>query len=368
MLRGLYVSGFHGETLLNLHPADTYVRCDDLWCITSYFNPAHYRTRRANYEVFADHLRRSAISLLTVECAFGADTFELPSAPDVLQVRSPRILWQKERLLNLALVHLPPHVKKVAWLDCDILFTNPEWAVQTSRLLEEYMVVQPFQLRVLLLRNDGMVNDQDPPWESFAYLWSKDVTHIYSGRHGTTGFAWAARRNLLEKHGLYDTFLSGIGDHLIAHAICGDWQGDCVRKAMRGPVTRLANANSRSSLTWRLGRRLTPAWLKRWLFDLPLFGRKNNALRRHFVRWAQAFYRDVQGRLGYTPGEILHLWHGASEDRGYDQAHLDLNKLGFDPTTDLRIGTSGCWEWASDKPALHQWAEELFRLRKEDGE
>ena len=27
---------------------------------------------------------------------------------------------------------------KIAWLDCDVLFTNPDWAAETSRLLDRY--------------------------------------------------------------------------------------------------------------------------------------------------------------------------------------------------------------------------------------
>src|SRR5437867_4278139 len=54
------------------------------------------------------------------------------------------ILWQKERLLNLALRTLPPSCKKVAWIDCDVVFQADDWAERTSRLLDRFMLVQPF--------------------------------------------------------------------------------------------------------------------------------------------------------------------------------------------------------------------------------
>ena len=65
--------------------------------------------------------------------------------PSLLRIRSEHVLWQKERLINVALGHLPKHVKKVAWLDCDILFSNPNWLIETSELLDNYPIVQPFQ-------------------------------------------------------------------------------------------------------------------------------------------------------------------------------------------------------------------------------
>jgi hypothetical protein len=46
------------------------------------------------------------------------------------------VLWQKERLLNLALQRLPEHCTKVVWLDADTFFTNPNWVRATRRLVQ----------------------------------------------------------------------------------------------------------------------------------------------------------------------------------------------------------------------------------------
>ncbi|WP_129677916.1 hypothetical protein [Candidatus Chloroploca sp. Khr17] len=132
-----------------LHPAPAYTPCADLWCVTAYFNPAHYRTRPANYARFAAPLRAAGIPLLTVECAFGDDPFELPPGPDVIQVQARDVLWQKERLINLGVSHLPPQAQKVAWLDGDILFTNPDWAVETAALLDAVQGLHHQQRRSL---------------------------------------------------------------------------------------------------------------------------------------------------------------------------------------------------------------------------
>jgi hypothetical protein len=42
--------------------------------------------------------------------------------------------------------------------------------------------------------------------------------------------------------------------------------------------------------------------------------------------------------------------------------------MAFDPRTDLRISQAGCWEWASDKPKIHEWARRYFEDRREDEE
>lgn len=133
-----------------IHSSELYNNSDDLWVITCYFNPNNYRSKLANYRIFADRILKSGINLLTVECAFGDTPFVLGPFPNVLQIRSQHIMWQKERLLNIALSHLPKEVEKVAWLDCDILFSNADWAVQASKLLDSVPVVQLFENAVRL--------------------------------------------------------------------------------------------------------------------------------------------------------------------------------------------------------------------------
>ena len=116
-----------------------------LWIIVSYFNPLNYRTRRFNYDVFIKALDQAGLNHLTVECAFDGQSFSLPNNPNVIKVRSNSVLWQKERLLNLAISWLPKSCRYVAWLDCDLLFMNPRWAVETVLLLNEYPIVQLFE-------------------------------------------------------------------------------------------------------------------------------------------------------------------------------------------------------------------------------
>src|SRR5262249_31410323 len=147
------------------------------------------------------------LPLLTVECAFCDDGFELPAAPDVLRVRGRDVMWQKERLLNAALPHLPPECVAVAWLDGDVLFQREDWALQTRSLLERVPLVQPFDQAIRLPRGVLVYDGVGDVYDGFAATYARQPQRLLRGdfaAHGHTGFAWAARRELVERHGLYD--------------------------------------------------------------------------------------------------------------------------------------------------------------------
>src|SRR5689334_20197618 len=115
----------------------------DLYVITSYFNPANFATKRKNFDLFLERL--GDLNHLVVECSFGDIPFDLSPSPNILQVRAKDVMWQKERLLNVAIQHLPPTCAKVAWIDCDVLFTSPAWSIDATKLLDTYPVIQLFE-------------------------------------------------------------------------------------------------------------------------------------------------------------------------------------------------------------------------------
>ena len=368
------------------HTAGAYSSIDDLWILTSYFNPQRYDTKRRNYELFLDRIERSKLNWMVVECAFGTTPFELRRSPRVLQIRARHVMWQKERLLNIAIQQLPDGCEKVAWVDCDVLFENADWVIETSALLDHVPVVQPFDKAVRLPMGRLHHDERDKFFAGFCALQSHG-TELDTGRtttrppstlqmvycrwcgsriaaaapvctacrdrpqqparagaivsspqhrtqptgdfdrHGHTGFAWAARKELLLDHGLYDVGLSGTGDHLMAHAMCGDWGSPCI----------------------------------------PRLVGENGPQLEHFVAWGERVYRAIGGSVAYVAGTVSHLWHGDDENRNYKSRGWELAGFGFDPARDLRLDESGCWAWNSDKPDLHKWAIDYFDLRKEDG-
>lgn len=320
-------------------PAEVYRPVQDLCVISSFFNPSGYETKPRNLEAFIQPIERGGLGWLLIECAFGSDPFVLPPGPNIVHRRAASVLWQKERLLNLLIDQLPDRYTKVAWVDADILFANPDWAVETSALLDDYELVQPYEYvvrlpegvcqspgSILFSPTSGKYIGENRHWPGFAAAQVDGGADI-GNAHGHPGFAWAARRELLSRRTLYDRCIAGGGDHFLVHASVGDWCSSCATNATGGVTPLLADASV----------------------------------------WAEAWYGDIGGRIAFVPGVILHLWHGQYERRQYNLRGFELSSLGFDPRTDLRISDNGCWEWAADKPELQRWAVQYFDQRLEDG-
>jgi hypothetical protein len=302
-----------------------------LWVITPYYNPLGYASRRANYQIFVRLLQESGLNVLTVECAFGDQPYDLPDSPDVVKVRSRSLLWQKERLLNLALPWLPPSCKYVAWLDCDIVFANPEWARETVRLLEEVPVVQVFETVNRLPQ--GLASPAEDIWPSFAKVVTDNRTVLHSGNkyadHGHTGYGWAARREVLERHGLYEHAIVGTADDYMSHAIMGDFESPCILRVMGG----------------------------------------NELMQSHLLDWARPFHETVGGRLKAVHGTVLHLWHGDLANRKYYIRHQEFMQFGFNPYRDLVAVPGQPFELRPElaDSGLAEWFKAYFASRREDG-
>jgi hypothetical protein len=310
-------------------------RESDLWAITSYFNPVGYRRRLENYRVFRERLK---IPLVAVELAYGAD-FELDEsdAEILIQLRGGDVMWQKERLLNIALDAMPDACTKVAWLDCDIVFGNEEWSGQVSRLLERFALLQAFE-RVHDMPRDfspGALTKKAAEFSRFSV-----VSAIAAGApafgclaedppgdrfKSARGHAWAARREILADRGFYDANILGGGDRAMAAAVFGHFG-----------AASMAHRMTSSHLEW-------------------------------YLAWAKPFQATVGGAVSFVGGDVFHLWHGEMKDRRGIERHTRLNGFGFDPATDIAIDPNGCWRWASDKPELHEYVRNYFQRRREDG-
>lgn len=307
-----------------------------MWALTSYFNPIGYRQRLANYHIFRSRL---TVPLVAVELGFSR-AFDLREgdAEVLIQLRGGDVLWQKERLLNVALQALPAECDQVAWLDCDVVFEASDWADRASHLLRRFALLHLFRKRVNL-ECAVRTPDQIPlaPVASVAMSLPYKMVHgcVMSDdfrspdaplRRGTTvGLAWAARREILEGHGLYDACIIGTGDRAIACAAYGRFEDAMHATSMCEPGAR------------------------------------------HYLQWARPFFERVGGNVGHVEGTAVHLWHGNLANRRYQQRHEDLRAFGFDPFIDIAVDAQGCWRWNSDKPAMHAHVRRYFEDRHEDG-
>ncbi|NNM05455.1 MAG: hypothetical protein HKO65_10160, partial [Gemmatimonadetes bacterium] len=216
----------------------------EMWGIVSLFNPAGYGNKLENFRIFSENVRRQGLPLLVVECAFGDAEFEVPEqlCDRLVRRRTSTVMWQKERLLNIGLEHLPDECDKVAWVDADVIFENDDWVQETARLLEAYCVVQPYAKAHWLKRGKrrpsfrwrASAGPKDGGWMpgmGFKMTrtpdWDKALEKYHL--HGHLGFAWAIRREIIERHGFYDAQILGNGDFVMAHAMYGNedfWRGD----------------------------------------------------------------------------------------------------------------------------------------------
>lgn len=309
-----------------------------LWGVSTYFSPHGAPASLANLTRFSASVRRQGLPLLIVELAFGDQPFQLADtlAERVLRLRASDLMWQKERLLNLGIAALPDDCDQVAWLDNDILFENDDWVARTTALLADHALVQPFE-RVCWLGPDQSRLPDDAPrgmgegccLPGMAAAMARSVTPrrdlLDYQRHGHTGFAWAARRAALQRHGLYDRAIIGGGDLIMAHAFYAD------RDFQRGlnPYSNKLGARERASI----------------------------------ATWSGAFAADLHDPPVAVPGAVLHLYHGALGTRGYEQRLGILKDANFDPVRDIALAGNGCWRWDSPKPALHQAVAEYLAHR-----
>jgi len=305
-----------------------------LWAVTSYFNPARYRRRIENYRVFREAL---GIPLLAVELSFNG-VFELNAddADQVLHINGGDVLWQKERLLNLGLRQLPADCDTVAFLDCDILFGDPAWAGEVTALLQRAPMAQAFS-QIHHLGRDAPANTRaehitfTQPSIASAVARGSDPQLLLAGvtrRDATVvspGYAWAFRREAIERHDLYEFCIAGGGDNALA---CAAW--GCFEKVIG-------------------------------------VHRMNPHQQARYLEWARPFHAEIRGTVASATGDIFHLWHGDMADRRPGLRHVEFQPFGFNPAEDIRAMPGEALRWNSAKPQLHAWLRDYFSARREDG-
>lgn len=291
--------------------------------VTCHFNPCGYSRPIQNFVRFAAGIAAADLDLYAVELAFDDQPFQLasyiaPSRHLRHRVSSEHgILWQKERLINLGFSTLPEHYDAVAWIDADLLFVNPNWSKIALTKLSETPVVQLFSR---VIDTDGNGHLIDPPRSGIGHVLN---TPALKGKYGRPGGAWAARREAVAD-GLYDRHVLGGGDSILVHA----WQG------------KVGQAQSYAALE------------SDWLHDYA---------RRQTPR--------VQGKIGYVPGDAVHLYHGTRQRRRYVDRYQILHRGKYNPATDIST-EEGPLTWSEsarrEKPEMIAEVANYFASRQED--
>lgn len=299
------------------------------WVITTFFNPAKYKSLLNNYFIFSEQLKKQGVPLLTVECAFNDDGYEIPEGPNVHRLRSGSIMWQKERLINYGVSKLPDNCEYYAWLDCDILFSDPNWCELAVDKLKKADIVQVFK-KVVYMPQGKTSFDGEKIMQIQGVIWQKLIHKNWLERRkrkelpfSSPGFGWACRRDTFERlGGIYDKNIVGSGDTFLVDCLLDSW-------------------------------------------DIHGFANKfTQPMKVHMMNWCEKL-REKPLTLDYLPVDIYHLWHGSLKNRRYMDRHDVILKYNYDPVTDIVL-KNNVYEWSSDKVGLHEDIRAYFHERKED--
>ena len=301
------------QAIKNLLFPNRYNSHEEAVIISCFFNPQNSPYRIKAFNIFYDSIKH--LNHQIIECVIGENRdspygyggggimyrtpAQLPDNKNIKRVFTESLLWHKEALLNKIISELPKKYKYVFWVDADVIFTNKNWLVEAVEVLKNGdNIVQPFEYCIHLEKDElkpafnvdnyrGTVSDpknrHKQLWRSFC---ANYATTNYSGdenydRHGHVGFAWGAKREVLETVPLYDKALIGGADHIIAHAAAGQICHSCIKKSFTDNLDEV-------------------------------------------IVWSRLFYIQVKGRIGYVPGDLYHIWHGDIDKRDYFKRIVDF--------------------------------------------
>jgi hypothetical protein len=264
------------------------VMTDKFYVIIPIFNPGPYKTRNKLYHEFVERFKQYDIEMITVEGSVNdfvnTDSFN----PNHIQVHYDSIFWCKENLINIGIEHvrmIDPSYKYVAWIDCDLAFSNPSWVEDAKRALDKYNVVQLFDEVIDLDKNGNALLKSKQSFVAY-YEQTGRTTNGYWYNYAP-GFAWAYSRNFLESINLFDESL---------------------------------------------------IWASDTIMSRELIHQKNNGFSTGVInraeKWGEKARPLVSSGLGYVKNTIQHYWHGSRKNRSYESRGKILIKYNYDPEKD----------------------------------
>jgi hypothetical protein len=301
---------------------------DKLNVVICMSNPCKFKTRVKLAKEFISRMKyEEYVNLYVVELAYDCNpVFEITEEHNSnhLQLRTKTPLWHKENMINVGILKLlPEDWKAVAWIDADIEFDNPLWALDTLKLLNgSFDVVQLFNIFIHMRKDKNTMGLNT----SFGYKYTKGDPYSFDGSKPNfwhPGFAWACTRSAFEQmRGIHQLNILGAGDYILA--IC------------------LKEENVNDALS------------------------KINDISCRDVN-IEFFNRCKGLRLGYTPGVIRHYYHGSIANRHYIDRYQIFAKHKYRPSEHITYDKDGILiptdKFSDDfKEDIYKY----FQSRKED--
>ena len=271
---------------------------DTLHVIAVLSNPCQFARRYILAREFIQRmLMEDNIILYVVELAYGNDDFYVTEKHNKrhLQLRAIAPLWHKENMINIGIKKLLPKTwKAVAWVDADIEFESPSWALDALKVLNGCRdVVQLFSHAVDMDKQQNAMSI----FPSFGFQYSKKTVYGGTGINmWHPGFAWACTRKAYDRTGgLYELSILGSGDHNMCFCYIGKGE-----KSVHGDTTAKYKQSVKDYET--MAKRL---------------------------------------RLGYVPGVIRHHFHGSKKNRKYSERWQILVQHQYNPAIHVTRNADG---------------------------
>jgi hypothetical protein len=317
---------------------------DDFYVVAVMTNPERFNTRSRLFREFMERMIKYGVNLFVVEGAFGDREFEVTDAsnPRHIQIRTESELWHKENLINIGITRLPSTWKYVAWIDGDIDFIRPDWALETVHELQHHPVVQLFEDAI----DTGPEHEVMNIFKGFAYCFKNklsrkiqsdskvvkddgEVEYPYyygnssPGSYWHPGYAWAATRDAINTlGGLFEIGIVGAGDHHMACALIGE------------------------------GAKSVPKGI-------------HPQYKAQVLAWESRASR-LHKNIGYVRGSIYHFWHGKKRNRKYKERWQIIIGNNFNPSTDIHKDWQGVLTLYPGHDKLKSEIREYFQSRNED--
>jgi hypothetical protein len=270
---------------------------DKLHVIAVVSNPCNFKIRYKLMDEFIERMEKEPdVILYIVELVYCNQPFEITSADNKrhLQLRGKIPLWHKENMINLGIKNLlPANWKAVAWIDADIEFDNPHWAINALKILNGGKDIIQLFVNVFDMNFDEEILNI---YTGFGYQYCKKLVKGMDINYWHPGYAWACNRTTYDQIGeIYQSGILGAGDNILSH---GFFEHE---------------TNS-----------LKPGMTQIYLDHVKQFQNKMKGLK-----------------LGYGPGSIRHFFHGRKENRNYWGREDILIKYRYDPTTFIDCNSDG---------------------------
>ena len=288
-----YVADDIRKAILNNSPIDNV-----LHVVAVISNPCLYARRYILAREFINRMEKEEnVILYVVEMTYGDQKYYVTDKNNKrhLQLNTATPLWHKENMINVGIKKLlPPSWKAVAWIDADIEFENPGWALDALKVLNGCRdVIQLFSHAVDMDKEENAMS----VFPSFGFQYSKGRSTMGNGINmWHPGFAWACSRGAYNKMGkIYDVSILGAGDRNMALAFLG-----------KGVMS--------------------------------MNGRTTDDYKQSILDFQK---KVVNLRLGYSPGVIRHYFHGSKKNRKYEERWKILVDNAFAPSDHIRENAAG---------------------------